>query len=51
MSKAAVSGKNNKFISIILVVVALVAAIEIYFGFLQKHEVAKHRKLRKLLGS
>lgn len=45
MSKTAVSQKNKKVISIILVVIALVASIEIYFGFLQKHEVANNVKI------
>ena len=41
----ATSSKNKKFISIILAVIVLVAGIEIYFGFLQRHEVANNVKI------
>jgi len=41
----ATSSKNKKFISIILAVIVLVSAIEIYFSFLQRHEVANNVKI------
>jgi protein SCO1/2 len=44
MNKQATS-RNKKLISIILAAVTLVAAIEIYFGFLQRHEVANNVKI------
>lgn len=38
-------GKNKKLISIILVVLVLVVSVEMYFGFLQRHEVANNVKI------
>lgn len=45
MSNQVKSRKNKIVVSIILTVVVLIAAIEIYFGFLQNHEVANNVKI------
>ena len=37
--------KNKKITFIVILIVAIVAAIEIYFGFLQHHEVANNVKI------
>lgn len=44
MSRTA-SSKNTKLILVILIVIALVVSIEMYFGFLQRHEVANNVKI------
>ncbi|HSW69236.1 MAG TPA: SCO family protein [Gammaproteobacteria bacterium] len=45
MTDARSPRKNRKLIFIILAVIILVAAVEIYFGFLQKREVANNVKI------
>lgn len=45
MSRLANSGKHKKLISIIVLVLAIVVSVEMYFGFLQRHEVANNVKI------
>lgn len=45
MSNTATSGKNRKIIFTILAIIALIAAIEIYFGVMQRHENASNVKI------
>ncbi len=44
MSQAA-SGKHSKLMLIIIIVIALVVSVELYFGFLQRREVANNVKI------
>ncbi|HSW92729.1 MAG TPA: SCO family protein [Gammaproteobacteria bacterium] len=45
MSNTKTSAKNKKIIFTLLAIIALVAAIEIYFGMLQRHETASNVKI------